>query len=343
MFILSNSLTDNADEGSLKLASSLVKRIQNKYPNDTYVVSFEREFSASDTHIKLNKFHISLRLISLMLRKKQEVLYIPFPAPMTSMAIRIRLLSLFARGKLRVIMIRQYPINRISTVLLRRSKAELAVFSKKAFDFYSSLFPGRVIYIKTGIDIDKFKPVSEQESRELKIKYGFDPDRPIVLHVGHMKEGRNIAQLKKIDAKYQVLLVVSTLSKECQNAELKEELLKCPNIRIMDGYIPCIEEIYQMSDVYFFPVKAIGHCIDVPLSCLEAAACNKPVITTDYGEMNEFKGRDGFLFVDEMESLNLNQTIEAALSLGECRTREAIISYDWSKSVDYLMGKSYEV
>ena len=97
MLILSNSLTQSADEGSLNLASGLVKRIKHKYPDDTYVVSFEREFACSDEHTELNKFHISARLISLLRKQKQPVLYIPFPAPMTSMAIRIRILSMFAK------------------------------------------------------------------------------------------------------------------------------------------------------------------------------------------------------------------------------------------------------
>ncbi|MBE6622772.1 MAG: glycosyltransferase family 4 protein [Ruminococcaceae bacterium] len=336
MLILSNSLTQSADEGSLKLASSLVKRIKNKYPENTYIVSFEREFPQGDEHLSLNKLHISRRLISLI--KKQKVLYIPFPAPTTSMAVRIFLLSLFARRGLRVMMIRQYPMNRAAQALLRFSGAELVVFSKKACDYYSPIVNGRVQYLKTGVDTEKFKPVSAQKARELKIKYGFDPESPIVLHVGHMKEGRNVAELTKIDKKYQVLLVVSTLSKERQNPELRERLLKHPNIRIMEGYIPCIEEIYQMCDVYFFPVKQMGHCIDVPLSCLEAAACNKPIITTDYGEMAEFAGINGISFIDEINENTINENIEKLLQQKDLNIRDSVLNYDFDKAIEYLFN-----
>ena len=211
MLVLSNSLTQTADEGSLKLASSLVKRIKNKDPDQTCVVSFEREFPEGDLHLELNKLHLSSRLIKLLRKQNNPVLYIPFPAPTTSMTIRIWLLSLFARRGMRVMMVRQYYMNRLAVALLGNSRAELVVFSKKAHDYYRSIVNNRVLYLKTGVDTERFTPVTTDRKRELKIKYGFDPDRPIILHVGHMKEGRNVTQLMKIDEKYQVLLVVSTI------------------------------------------------------------------------------------------------------------------------------------
>ena len=74
----------------------------------------------------------------------------------------------------------------------------------------------------------------------------------------------------------------------------------------------------------------------MPLSCLEAAACNKPVITTDYGEMREFVGKDGFRFIDEIESESLNALIDSALNSTDYNTRSAVVDYDWSKAVEAL-------
>lgn len=335
MLVLSNSLAQKADEGSLKLASSLVKRLKEKYPDNTFVVSFERKTSVADEHLNLNKLHLSARLISIIRKHKSSVLYIPFPAPTLAMAIRIFLISIFSRRRLSVMMVRQYPMNRMAKLLLRLSKAKIIVLSKKSYDFYFPIVKGRVLYLKSGVDTKKFIPVSDKRSKELKKKYGFDSERPIVLHVGHMKEGRNIAELMKIDEKYQVLLVISTISKERQNNELKERLLQRSNIRIMDGYIQCIEEIYQMSDVYFFPVKKAGHCIDVPLSCLEAAACNKPIITTNYGEMSEFSEKEGFYFIDKIDAASIDEKIMKALK-GENRSRTFVLDYDYDNAVESL-------
>lgn len=335
MLIFSNSLIDKADEGCLKLATSIVKRIKQKDEN-VFVISFERDFSQSDIHLELNKFHISRQLISLIRKKKQPMLYIPFPAPSFSMSLRIWLLSLFSRYGLRVIMVRQYPMKCVAKWLLRFSRAELVVFSKDAFEFYHSIVGDRITYLKTGVDTEKFTPVTPKKARELKIKYGFDPDKPLVLHVGHMKSGRNIAELMKIDPKYQLLLVVSTLSKERQNQELKEKLLERSNIRIVDAYVPEIQEIYQMCDVYFFPVKQLGYCIDTPLSCLEAASCNKPVVTTDYGEMRELIGCKGFVHIQDFSEATINDCIEDALRQSKENIRQQILSYDWTCAVNML-------
>lgn len=335
MIILSNCLTKTVDEGCLKLANSLVDRIK-KNSDQTYVISFERDCDKSDIHLQLNKFHISRKLVSIIKKKRQPLLYIPFPAPSFSMVLRIWLISLFSRHGFRVVMTRRYPMNRLSKILLKMSKAELVVFSKEAKDFYGSIVKNRVLYIKTGIDTERYVPVSANEKNSLKLKYGLDPNKPTVLHVGHMKRGRNVAELLKINEKYQVLLVISTMSKERQDGELREILSSSGKIRIIDEYLPQIEEIYQMSDVYFFPVVEKGHCIDVPLSCLEAAACNKPVVTTDYGEMKEFIGKDGFYFIDSFDSDYLNETIEKALNNGDINIREQILEYDWKLAIEKL-------
>lgn len=168
MLILSNSLAQEADEGNLKLASSLVKRLKKKYPDNTFVVSFERKTSVADEHLNLNKLHLSARLISIIRKHKSSVLYIPFPAPTLAMAIRIFLISIFSRRRLSVMMVRQYPMNRVAKLLLRLSKAKMIVFSKKSYDFYFPIVKGRVLYLKSGVDTKKFISVSDKRSKELK-------------------------------------------------------------------------------------------------------------------------------------------------------------------------------
>ena len=85
--------------------------------------------------------------------------------------------------------------------------------------------------------------------------------------------------------------------------------------------------------MYFFPVQSFGHCIDVPLSCLEAASCNKPIVTTDYGEMKAFQGKEGFYFIESFEEASLNDLIDQALRNRSCDTRSAVLEYDWEHAV----------
>lgn len=337
MLILSNCLTQIADEGGLKLAGSLVKRIK-KADAETTVVTYDRESPLSDYHLSVNKFMLNRKLISLIRRNKGSLLYIPFPAKSLPMALRIWIVSLFAGKRMKVMLIRQYPLDTVSRLLLRASKAELIVFSAEAKEFYETVVNNIVTYLKTGVDIHKYAPVPAETARKLKTAYGFDPDRPVVLHVGHMKEGRNVRQLMKLDKCYQIVLVISSLSKERQDSALRAELEQCGNIRIIDTYLPNIEELYQLSDVYFFPVMQRGHCIDVPLSCMEAAACNKPVVTTSYGEMRQLIGKPGFFAIDDFEEKALNACVAAALSAGAVDTRSSVLAYNWDLAVDALVN-----
>lgn len=336
MLIISNSLNNVSDEGCLKVAASLVSRIKKAVP-EALIVTYERRSELSDIHFEINnKLMLSKELFSLLRKHKEEIIYIPFPARPFATALRIFILSLYTRKKPKVISVMKYRMGIISKILLRVSGADFVVFSKEAEDFYDTIVGEKhVSYLKTGVDTQKFVPVSKEKKEALKEKYGFDA-RPVILHVGHLNRGRNVAQLMKLDKKYQILLVTSTLTKNEQDIELKNELLKSPNIKIIDDYIPHIEEVYQLSDAYFFPVVEQGRCIDVPLSVMEAASCNKPIITTDFGEMKQFRGKKDFYFIESFDENELNALAEKALACEDAETRSAVLDYDWKNAVSYL-------
>ena len=337
MIILSNCLTETVDEGCLKLANSLIKRIKNKQ-KDTTIITYQRESNLSDIHLNINKFMFSSKLFSIMKQKNQPVLYVPFSARHNFSALRIFILSLFTKQPLYAVTTLNRPYNIFGKVLLKLSRAQLITFSSDAYKAHSDIVgDSRVIYLKTGVDTKKFIPVSAEESVALKQKYGFDTDRPVVLHVGHIKQGRNVAQLMKIDNRYQVLLVSSTATKNDEDVALREALTACPDIKLIDTYIPNIEQIYQLSDVYFFPVVEMANCIDVPLSCMEAASCGLPVVTTDYAEMKEFVGADGFFFINSFDKTTINSVIDEAVNT-KGDSRQQVLNYDWDNAVDSLIN-----
>jgi len=71
----------------------------------------------------------------------------------------------------------------------------------------------------------------------------------------------------------------------------------------MDRYIKKIEEIYQLSDCYIFPITFEGGGISILLSVLEAMACNLPVVTTKFGGLPAiFKGGDLYLLILTLNS-----------------------------------------
>ena len=331
MLILTNCLTKNADEGCVNVAYNLIKRIKSTVSN-VKVVSYERTSELTDVEIKLNKFMLSIPLIKL-LRNEKDVLYIPFPAKTIATVIRIFILSLFCKN-LSVLISMHDGVDRLSGLLLRCSGVRLFVLSKSAYDDFKSFVGERVVHIKTGVDTEKFVPVSPEKSTELKVKYGLSPEKKVILHVGHLNEGRNIGELLNINDDYEILLVTSTLTKKEQDENLKNILQSKSNIKIIDDYIPEIQEVYQLSDLYLFPVVEKGHCIDIPLSCLEAAACNTPVVTTAYGGMKEFREKNGFYHIDSFE--NINEVIKKALSVKDVSPRESVSEYNWNNAIEAL-------
>lgn len=326
MLILSNCLTEKPDEGSLKVACTLTQCIKAADPGIT-VLSYERRSKLTDIHLKLNKLLLSRELWKLLREKKEPVLYLPFPTRALPMAARIFLLSRLCPGKVGVVLSMPRDCGILSRFLLKRSRARLFLLSQKTAERYSRIVgKDRAIYLKTGVDTRRFCPATSERAAELKAKYGLDPSRKVLLHVGHLKTDRNLARLMEVGSDWQILLIVSTFTEG--EEKLRQTLRQCPNIKIIDRYLPHIEEIYQLSDVYVFPVTKENNCIDVPLSCLEAAACGVPVVTTAYGEMAEFREKPGFFFVEENMD-GLQALLNLALNRGGEEAREAALKYDW--------------
>ena len=76
MIILSNCLTEKPDEGCLKVANSLVKRIRQKKP-ETMVISYGDSTLPGDLYFKENKLMLDPKLLWILWRKNEPVLYIP--------------------------------------------------------------------------------------------------------------------------------------------------------------------------------------------------------------------------------------------------------------------------
>jgi len=115
-------------------------------------------------------------------------------------------------------------------------------------------------------------------------------DAFIVSHMGHLNEGRNLKSLVPLQKTgYQIVVVgsSSTPKDSIGPASIKQELLD-EGIIVLDSYIEQIEEIYQSSDLYIFPVVAGTGSIGMPLSIMEARACGIPVVTTDFGSLKHY-------------------------------------------------------
>ena len=144
-------------------------------------------------------------------------------------------------------------------------------------------------------DLEKFVllPTSQSKS-ELRKRYNIPTNKYVISHMGHLNEGRNLESLIPLqNMGYQIVIVGSSSTpKDALGSDnLKQKLLDS-GIIILNKYIEKIEEIYQLSDLYVFPVVADCSSIGLPLSILEARACGIPVLTTKFGSVEGFLSDD---------------------------------------------------
>lgn len=334
MIVLTDCLGEKTDEGCLKVANSLVGRIKAAAPR-TKVVTYGNRHTGSDCHLKLNKLFLNRKLFRLLRQEEDEVLYIPFSSNTRASVLRVWMLSKFCKNKLAVLFVLRHKMSRISKYLLQKSGARIIMLSEASCLFFSQQLSNDVRHLKAGVDTEKFRPVSLEEKSALRRKYGISQEETVVLHVGHLKAGRNVGKLLEIPDHYRVILVVSTLTKEECDETLRRQLAEKTNITLIDTYLEHIEEMYQLSDVYFFPVEQQGNCIDTPLSALEAAACNLPVVATPYGELKQMLSKRGFYEIKSFAEISslLRQALEE-----KHQPREHILEYDWTFAVKQLLG-----
>jgi glycosyltransferase involved in cell wall biosynthesis len=198
----------------------------------------------------------------------------------------------------------------------------------------------RAVQVPSGVDLTTFQPVSPERSRALRDQYGLPVDRPIVLHVGHLQRHRGVGVLAQLAAHWpgQVVLVASSSTR--QEADLADEL-RSAGVAVFADFQPHVEHFYQLADAYLFPVQSSMNSIAVPLSVLEALACDLPVATTRFGGLTSIFGnvqRPGLLFADDAAEL-----IAHARSLAEqprLTTRPLVEPFSWEAIADTLLSAS---
>jgi len=222
-------------------------------------------------------------------------------------------------------------------ILIRFLKPDLLIVqSEYAIRKLSALGVNFVI-IPNGVDIDKFKPVDTDMRISLREKYGIPTVGRVILHVGHLKEGRNIHVLPYILSEDDVLLIVGSTTTKVSK-KLIENLSKYRNVIIRREYFKNIEEIYALADVYVFPVKNERNSIGVPLSVLEAMSTNLPVITTRFGGLPLlFREGNGYYYFDTLRELK--EKIQL-IFYDSCRvkTRDMVAKYSWNRIGQLLVG-----
>lgn len=187
-----------------------------------------------------------------------------------------------------------------------------------------------VEFLYPGIDLKKFRPVSESIKGKLRTKYGLSQEGFILLHVGHISPQRGVEMLCDIQTKYSgdvQTVVVGALTMKPDDAIIT--VLKDSGCHVWLRHFEKIEEVYQLADCYIFPGLHNTSAIEIPLTVLEAMGCNLPIISDSFGGLPDlFEHGDGFYFVSDRIGIDnaLNELISGKKQIKTC---EKVQQFSW--------------
>lgn len=199
----------------------------------------------------------------------------------------------------------------------------------------------RTMFLPSGVNIDKFKPISSEIKDRLREKYHLSKDKFTILHSGSAGKWRNLEIFGNLKSENnQVIIVAGTTSKQNNNTLDRLSRAGC---LVLKDYLPNIEEVYQLSDCFVFPTIDRRGCIDFPLSILEAMSCNLPVISTRYGALTRvFAPSENFIFFDNLDGLK--QIVERLkLQIINASNRSRVTKYSWENITDIVNAGYCEV
>jgi glycosyltransferase involved in cell wall biosynthesis len=129
--------------------------------------------------------------------------------------------------------------------------------------------------------------------------------------------------------------LIAGSQRDAESRWLKVELER-HQIRVLDEHLPNIEELYRLADCYVFTPTSTDHALAMPLSVLEAMACNLPVVSTPFGALSE-------RFVDVPGLRLVTGALQLLVAVDELLkkrppTRHIAESYSWDDVAQQLVG-----
>lgn len=342
--LLSDDLSGKPDEGTKKWAVALAAALRGRH--DVTLLSARGPSAVPEVRVVPTGRGFTGKALRDTLQTQQPdvLVYAARGSATFASFLRARLLKCYCPAARVVLLGFQTRHHKAwQRVLIRFLAPDLVAVQSAANGAYLSGLGCRVATLPSGVDLDTFRPISRERRAMLRAAYGLDPDRPVVLHIGHLEAQRGIGVLADLAARgtCQVVLVTSSTTAHQAEHELGQQLRRAGVILLTD-YQPRVEELYQLADCYVFPVQSTDNAIEAPLSVLEALACDLPVVTTRFGGLPRlFAGatHPGLVFVDTPEEL-----VNAADWLCQTPvqgTRTLVEPYGWDRVADDLLRAAF--
>jgi len=334
VFVVAEEIGDAPDEGYAKVVHELSNALRRHvnvvmYTTDEAVrtdpTGVARTRSGSDRMLAF----LNRRLRADLKKAAPEtVVYVSRSSITLTALVRSRLLKLMGGGA-RVVMIGLQPrrLGPASRLLSRPLWPDLLLVSTEAELLGTRSLGATVERMVTGVDLVRFRPARPGEKLAMRRKFGIPEDSRVLLHVGHMTEGRNLEALFPLALQAGTTVVVVASSQRTAESGRLEEQLRAHGIVLITGYLPDIDEVYRLADCYVFPTASTDYAIAMPLSVLEAMASDLPVAALRFGALPErFGDAEGVLLVN-----GAGELVEAVAKLlsQSASTRRLSEGFSW--------------
>lgn len=170
----------------------------------------------------------------------------------------------------------------------------------KSQDMYQSLGMKRAIVIPNGVNLERFKPLDKETCQK---KLGWGDGKHILFPANPARQEKDFALAEK---------AVGILGAECLILHAFENV---PNEQTSIWY--------NAADVVLMTSKWEGS----PNAIKEALACNRPIVTTNVGDVAErLEGLDGCYVAKTREPEELKELLKQAMTFGRTMGRERILA-----------------
>jgi glycosyltransferase involved in cell wall biosynthesis len=331
ILVFSERLAPPPDEGIKKLTLSLAAALRN-LGHDVLTLTCGGE---DWPEMRVTDFPADRLLRSPALAGRigtfgpQAVIYVPTASLTLASGLRARMLKRHARNNANVALIATQGRRHGGLVRLaaRWVAPDLCAVQSAQTLAQAWALGWRTLQIPPGVDTDMFHPVLPDEKQRLRLKHELPLDAFVVLHAGHLNRRRGVTSLAAITDLACPVLAASTSTP--QDEALAGELRRA-GVLLITRYVPYIAELYQAADAYLFPVPPNPFdpsAIDLPLSVLEAMACNLPILATRFGALPDvWSDRPGVIFWDNVAGLRAGV---ARLREHPVDTRPLAEPYNW--------------
>lgn len=334
--VVSNALTPPFDEGIKRFSKSFSELISEIGGVIIYV-------PPNGSWIRTKLFLSREFAITFQKNLINVIIYIPTQSASLGSFLRSFVLRKISGAKVILIAMQPVQLSKLSYGFIARIAPDLILTpSTELFKFLNSL-ELRTEILPMGIDLIKFRPVTAHAKGLLRKKYAIPATKFVILHVGHIKPLRNLDWIINLKQNVDCFpVIVSSVSMGVDQSILQG--LYNSQVYVINDYLSNIEELYQLSDCYVFPVIDNRGAVGIPLSVLEAMACNIPVVTTPFGGLpHYFPEGEGLLYASEqydlLDSINTIQNLDS----DEIQTRKKVIPYSWENISKFVNMKAQEV